>query len=141
MTIAGVNILAVLAATIVSFMAGGVWYGALSKAWMEASGMSAERIAASHQGRRIPTAFLIAFFGQLVMAVVLSTLIGPIWAGRVTLWTGMATGIVMWLGFVVKTLATNHAFQEQPFKLTAIDGGHWLLVLLLQGAVIGAFGG
>lgn len=141
MTIAGVNILAVIVASIASFMAGGIWYGALSKPWMAASGMTPERIAASQQGHRIPTAFLIAFFGQLVMAVVLSTLIGPLWAGRVTLSTGMATGIVMWLGFVVTTLATNHAFQEQPFTLTLIDGGHWLVVLILQGAVIGALSG
>jgi hypothetical protein len=41
---------------------------------------------------------------------------------------------------VITTLAVNHAFQGSKRALTLIDGGHWLGVLLLQGAVIGLMG-
>jgi hypothetical protein len=37
-------------------------------------------------------------------------------------------------------MGVNHVFTNQKPALTAIDTGHWLAVLLLQGAVIGAFG-
>jgi hypothetical protein len=46
----------------------------------------------------------------------------------------------MWLGFVATTLAVNNAFRGATGSLTLIDGGHWLGVLLLQGAVIGWLG-
>ncbi|MFL5090770.1 MAG: DUF1761 family protein [Xanthobacteraceae bacterium] len=46
----------------------------------------------------------------------------------------------MWLGFVVTTLAVNYAFGGRGIKLAGIDAGHWLVVLLVEGAVIGAMG-
>ena len=46
----------------------------------------------------------------------------------------------MWLGFVITTMAVNNAFRGAKPALTLIDGGHWLGVLLLQGAVIGWLG-
>jgi hypothetical protein len=38
------------------------------------------------------------------------------------------------------TIGVNHAFSGASPKLTLIDGGHWLAVLVVMGAVIGAFG-
>ena len=37
-------------------------------------------------------------------------------------------------------MGVNHAFEGAKPMLTVIDGGHWLAVLLLMGAIIGAFG-
>jgi hypothetical protein len=37
-------------------------------------------------------------------------------------------------------MGVNHAFGGAKPMLTLIDGGYWLAVLLIQGAVIGAFG-
>ena len=52
----------------------------------------------------------------------------------------MITAAFMWLGFVITTLSVNNAFQGAKPALTVIDGGHWLGVLLLQGAIIGLMG-
>lgn len=60
--------------------------------------------------------------------------------GQVTIRNGVLSGFWMWLGFVITTLTVNHGFGGQKPKLTLIDGGHWLGVLLVQGAVIGALG-
>ena len=38
-------------------------------------------------------------------------------------------------------MLVNHRFQGQGWKLTLIDAGHWLGVLLVMGAVLGLFGG
>ena len=48
--------------------------------------------------------------------------------------------LVVALGGVLTTLAVNYAFGARGIKLAAIDGGHWLLVLLVQGAILGAMG-
>jgi hypothetical protein len=52
----------------------------------------------------------------------------------------MITGLFLWVGFVITTMAVNHAFQGAKPMLTLIDGGHWLGVLLLQGLMLGWIG-
>lgn len=140
MDFAGVNYLAILAAAVASFMFGGIWYGVLSKPWMAAAGIDEEMMKASKEAGKTTQLMLRAFVSGLVMAWVLAGLIGHLGAGQVTLANGIISGAFVWLGFVATTLVTNHGFQMQPGKLTLIDGGHWLGVLLLQGAVIGAIG-
>jgi hypothetical protein len=34
----------------------------------------------------------------------------------------------------------NHSFAMRPRMLLVIDGGYWLVVLALMGAIIGAMG-
>jgi hypothetical protein len=41
---------------------------------------------------------------------------------------------------VLTTTATNEAFHGTKPIVTAIDAGHWLAVLVVMGAIIGAFG-
>ncbi len=137
MAFAGVNYLAVLIAAVAGFLVGWAWYGTLSKAWLDAQGKTEVEVKA--KGMRV-TPMVITFIALLVMAWVLAGLIGHLGPGHVTIRAGAISGAFCWLGFVITTLAANHAFQGQKRTLTAIDGGHWLGVLLIQGAVIGAFG-
>ena len=37
-------------------------------------------------------------------------------------------------------LRANNSFARRDWRLLWIDGGHWLLVLLLMGAIIGGIG-
>lgn len=139
MAFAGLNITAVLVAAAAGFLFGGIWYGALSKQWLDAAGLDTATIEAKG-GRANPTPFLIAIASQLVMAWALAGVIGHLGPGQVTLRNGVISGLFIWFGFVLTTLATNHAFQMQKTKLTLIDSGHWLGVLLIQGAIIGWMG-
>jgi hypothetical protein len=43
---------------------------------------------------------------------------------------------LIWVGFVITSLAASNALQGTRFSVTLIDGGHWLGVLLIQGAVM-----
>ena len=72
------------------------------------------------------------------MAWVLAGLIGHL--GPPTLRAGVISGAFCWLGFVITTLLVNNSFTRRDWRLLFIDGGHWLLVLLLMGAIIGAMG-
>jgi len=136
MTFAGISYLAVIVAAAAAFVFGAVWYGTLGKYWMAACGKTE-----ADRPKRMPIGPLVTtFVGQLVMAWVLAGLIGHFGSAAVTVRDGVISGVFCWLGFVATTLAANYAFQGRPFALTLIDGGHWLGVLAIEGAVIGAIG-
>lgn len=136
MSFAGFNLLAVVAAAAASFIFGGAWYGGLSKQWLAAIGKTEAEIKSA--GRSLPVLFLITIIAQIVMAGVLAGILGHF--GQVTVTSGVITAALLWLGFVATTIVVNHGYQGSRWSLTAIDGGHWLGVLLIQGAVLGAFG-
>ena len=45
-----------------------------------------------------------------------------------------------WFGFVLATMLVNNSFAKRDWRLLWIDGGHWLIVLLLMGAIVGTVG-
>jgi Protein of unknown function (DUF1761) len=49
--------------------------------------------------------------------------------------------LAVWFGFVLTTQAVNHGFGRRPLMLLAIDAGHWLVVLLVQGNRHRRYGG
>ena len=132
-----VNIIAILVATVVSMAIGAGWYSSLAKPWIEANGFSDEQVKAVNENSN-PSTYVIAAVCHLVMAYILSGVIFH--AGDMTLGNGLLTAFLIWIVFVVTTMTVNHRFQFKPWSLTAIDSGHYLIVLLAQGAIIGWFG-
>lgn len=130
-----INHLAVVLAAIAAFMFGAVWYNVLSGPWLAARGITKEAMAGKSMS---PVPFVVSFISLLVMAFVLAGLL--VHMGGTTLRAGLVAGALCWLGFVIPTMATNYAFHGNKPSLTLIDGGHWLGVLLIQGAIIGWFG-
>ncbi len=136
MTFAGMNYLAIVAAAVAAFFFGGAYYGLLSQAWLSAVGKSREEIQKT--GMAVP--LLVTAVALLVMAWVLAGVIGHLGSGQITLKNGLISGFMCWLGFVVTTISTNHAYQGAKGSLTLIDSGYWLGVLLIEGAIIGHWG-
>lgn len=131
-----VNYVAVVIAALAAFGLGAVWYMVLSQHWMEAVGKSEAELKKEGPAQALP--FVIAFVALCVMAWMLAGIMGHL--GQVTIRGGVISGFLVWLGFVITSMGVNHAFSGAPTKLTLIDGGYWLAALLIQGAVIGAFG-
>jgi len=140
MAFAGVSYLAVLLAAVASFVFGGIWYGVLAKQWMAAAGVTEEQVNASPKIAGVQWQLPVTFIALLLMAFMLSGIIGHLGAAQVTLFNGIISAFFVWLGFIATTLFVNHAYQGQPRELTLIDGAHWLGVMLIQGAVIGLMG-
>lgn len=138
MDFAGVNYLAVVAAAIASFLFGGMWYSMFAKQWMAFVGKSEDDI--KNSGQPMPVLFAITIVALLIMAWVLAGLIGHLGSDQVTLWNGMISGAIAWLGFVITTLVVNNSYQGAKTGLSLIDGAHWLGVLLIQGGIIGFLG-
>jgi hypothetical protein len=138
MAFAGMNYLAIPIATIAGFVFGAAYYISLSRRWLAAIGTTKEELAAKGKGSPMP--FIVSIVALALMAWVLAGGIGHLGPGQVTLKNGVISALFMWVGFVITTMAVNNAFGQRKASLTVIDGIHWLGVLVIQGAIIGAMG-
>jgi len=136
MKFANINCLAVLVAAVVAWLAGAVWYTAFSRTWATAHGMTPESLHAKRHQSAAYLPFIVAFVAELVMAWMLAGILFHV--GSVTVRRGVIAGALCWFGFVLTTMAVNNIFARRDRRLILVDGGHWLLVLLLMGAVLGA---
>jgi hypothetical protein len=140
MTFAGVSYLASLVAAVAAWVFGAVWYMALSKPWIAAQGWRSKDDMPKMKGMAAAAPFILSFIGELIMAWVLAGLLAHLGPDQVTVRNGIISGAFVWLGFVVTTTVTNYAYPGRSVALMAIDSGHWLGVLVIMGAAIGAFG-
>jgi hypothetical protein len=132
MAFAGMNYLAILVAAVAAFGWGAAYYMTLSKQWLAAVGRT--------EPNKSPTPFILSFVALIVMAFVLSGAIGHLGPGQVTIKNGIISGLILWAGFVLTTVFVNNAYPGRKVMLSIIDSIHWLGVLVIQGAVIGAMG-
>jgi len=126
-----VNYLAVLVAAVAGYAFGTIWYMSLAKPWIAAVGFA-------EPPKPKPIPMITAFVAQLVMAYMLAGALGHL--GDVSVLAGLITAALIWVGFVATTMTVNHRFQGAKWKLTFIDAGHWLGVMLVMGVVLGLFG-
>ena len=139
MQFASVNYLAVFVAAVAGWLVGAVWYGVLSKPWVAAQGKTMEGLKQEAGKRLAFLPFVLVFISNLIMAMMLYGIMKHV--GPFTIRAGLISGALIWFGFVGTTMAANNAFQGRKPMLTVIDAGHWLAVLLVIGAILGAFGG
>ncbi len=135
MDFAGINYLAVVVAAVLSFFVGWPWYMTFAKPWARAIGLDPDKPPSPK-----PAPFIVLGIALLAMAWVLAGVIGHLGTGQVTIRNGIISGLFVWAGFVVAPMAVNYTFQGRKPVLTLIEGGHFLVVLIVMGAIIGWFG-
>jgi hypothetical protein len=136
MTLGNLTYWSILLAAVASFAFGAIWYTALGKQWMAALGKTAADMQrAGGTIGSVPWSFV----ALLIMAWMLAGLMLHLARGGtpMTVRSGLISGFFVWFGFVITTMATNYAFEGAKRTLTLINGGHWLGVLLIQGAILG----
>ena len=100
--------------------------------------------------RQHPKLLLLPIFSGIAFLVLMAAIGVSVFAGilvqlaqgglTTTLRIGLISAGFLWLGFVIPTMVVNYAFHGARQSLTVIDGGHWLGVLLIQGAIMGWWG-
>ncbi len=135
MDFSNINLLAVILSAVAGFAFGAVYYTALGKVWMDAVGLTEEQIKKDRSA--IP--FMTSFVSLLVLAVVLSWNFGQQVGDALTMGASVGTAVLLWLGLIVTSVATNNAFQGAKAKLTVVDSIHWLGVVVVQALVISVF--
>lgn len=133
MVFAGMNILAIVVAALAAFFFGALYYGLLSRQWMRAARMTEPKMK--------PSLLAVTAISLAIMAYVLAGAIGHLGGPEmVTLRNGIISAAILWAGFILPPLSVNHRYQGFGWSLTFIDAGYWLGVLIIMGAIIGAFG-
>ena len=128
-----VNYLAVVAASLIGFVVGFLWYGPIfGKAWMAETGMTEEKAKESNMAKTMGITFVL----QIFMAYCLAMFIGdPSIDITMATFYGFLTG----LGWILPTMIINNLFEQRSIKLSLIQGGYCVVVFTLMGLVLGAW--
>ncbi|MCF8540007.1 MAG: DUF1761 domain-containing protein [Candidatus Nanopelagicales bacterium] len=135
-----INVLAIVLATISSFVVGFVWFSPplFFTKWWAALGKEGDPGA----GQNMKVAFGLVVLGSAVQAVFLALVIG--WIGLagvdINLGVGALTGALMGIGFAAAPSLGHRLFAGQGLKVWAIEVGGDIAALVVMGAIIGAFG-
>lgn len=134
MPLVTVNFWAILVAAILNMAIGAFWYSTsgFGKTWMSLVGMSKEKMEAGK--KEAGKYYIVSFVGALIMAYVLSHIIA--FAQVDTIFGGIQTGFLVWLGFVVTTSLGDYLFADRPKKLYVLNNGYYLVSLCVMGAVL-----
>ncbi len=139
MDMSAINWLAVIAAVVVGFPLGFIWYGPLFKErWMAAVGLSEEKI---EQESNMAKIFGLSALFQFIMATCLALFFfgDPAAADAITASTGALYGFLTGFAWVAMAIGVNALFEQRSFQYTAIVGGYWVVTFTLMGLVLGAW--
>ena len=125
---------AVLVSAVILWLLGALWYSPalFAKPWMAALG-----IAPGHSKDGLAVGMISSFVGDLLVAFVMLHFIR--WSGASTIGRGLFVGFLCWLGFFAATQAPQGIYERRPVRLFAINGGYWLVGLLIVGALLAAW--
>lgn len=129
-----VNVWAVLAATVSSFVLGGLWYSSVlfGKSWERELGRKGR---GSSRDRHPGVIFGFSFVLALVTAWLLARMLEPEW----NLQQCMRTSLKVGAGFVAASFAINDLFAGGSFKLWCINGGYHIARFAIYGAILGSW--
>lgn len=122
----------VIAAALAAFAFGAVWYIAMSKPWMAASGVTEPQQKAAGA---LP--FVIGLLAMVVVAGMMRHLLGT--SGVTTITGGAIAGFGIGAFFITPWVAMNYAFAQRKPALTVIDGVNSLVGCTIMGTVLNAF--
>lgn len=130
-----INWFAVLAASLVGFGVGFVWYGPLFGApWMRSLGMDPE-VMKNAPKAGMGKIFGISFVLQFIMAMCLAFFLG----NDITAGTGLLYGFLTGLPWVAFAVTINALYEQKPWSYIFINGGYWTVTFSLMGLLLGAW--
>ena len=127
------NWLAVIVASVVGYALGAVWYMALAKPWMAATGLTREIVASRRQATM--RAYVISVIGSFVGTLALAVLVQL--TGTSDAGSGLALGLLVGVAFIAVNNAVHDSFEFRPLKLYLINTCYPVLQLALAGLVLG----
>lgn len=126
----------VIVAAAGSFAFGAIWYMALAKPWMAASG-----VEVGPDGNPANSASPMPYIMSAVSAIVVAGMMRHMFAMSPvdSIWEGFISGIGVGAFFISPWIMMNNGFSGRPFKLTLIDGGYATIGCAIIGAILMAF--
>ncbi len=129
-----INYPAVIVASIVHFMIGGLWYGVIfGNLFLKIIGWTPEQLA-QVQEQSHWTQYLMAFVTSFVLVYILAHFVQ--YTKATTVLDGMQTGFWLWLGFVVTTQLSSVIFEQRKLGLYLLNVGYQLTACMICGAIV-----
>jgi Protein of unknown function (DUF1761) len=124
----------ILIAAAIAFGAASLWYMALAKRWVAATGRSEDEMRAA--GAVLPVS--IAFIAYVLVAGMMSHILAA--SGVAGFLPRLISGFGVGLFIAAPFILTNYAFAGRPRPLWWIDAGHAVVACTAIGAVLGIAG-
>lgn len=134
----GVSWVSVLIAAVMSFIVGWVWFSQrlFGATWLREMGMT-KAMTERAKKKSMAVTMAVGFVAQIVMAMVLAMVIST--TGSVGVREGVVCAFWVWLGFVATISLGAVLWENKSMTFFLINVSYWLVALLLQGAIIGAW--
>lgn len=133
MDLATLNWLAVVAAALVPFATGFLWFGPLfGNAWMSAAGMTKEAVENANHFKIFGGSALL----QLVMAFCLAMFLN---SPDIGLSEGGFYGFLTGFGWIAPAMAVSGLLEHRTFRYMLIHGAYWTVTFTLMGLVLGGW--
>jgi hypothetical protein len=130
----GLNIWAILVATLLGFLLAMVWYGPLfGDAWLASLGK--DLTWAGSQSMKTP--MIVSFVGQATTFIAFAWLVKRL--NLKGFFPGVGLGLVVALGFIVSAMATDFAWAHWSWHLFTIEAGYRCTYMALAGGILGAW--
>ena len=128
------NYLAILAATVSTFVLGGLWYSPVlfGRAWMRELGVNPEALASKGN---LGLIMGLSFVLELIMAFNLAAFLGP----KASLSFGLFAGAAAGFGWVALSFGVTYLFERKSRCLFFINAGYHGVAFTIMGAILGAW--
>ncbi len=126
-----VNWLAIIVATLSTFILGAFWYGPIfGKRWMRECGLSDEDI----KGGNMAKIFGVAFVLEFIMAVNLAFFLNGL-----SIQEGLLYGFATGFGWVAMAIGVNYLFSRRSLALWFIDSFYFVISFVIMGVILTAW--
>lgn len=125
----------VLVAAAAAWFFGAGWYMALSKPWIEYSGVECDENGKPRNNGPLP--FILSAVAMVLVAGMMRHIIAQ--ANIDTLLKGVMVGGGIGLFMISPWIMINNAYPGRPFKLTLIDGGYAVFGCAIIGFILVLF--
>jgi heme/copper-type cytochrome/quinol oxidase subunit 4 len=130
-----INWLAVLAAAVINFFVGAIWYTALfGKLWIKLNGYSEQQVKEMQAKMSPPRFFGGMILSQIVLALAVAFVLTSF--AEPNLQTSVLVGLAFWLVSAAISM-TNHLASDKPDALYVLNVACHLIYLLIVGALLG----
>ena len=141
MDLTHLNWLAILAATVAAFIAGGIWFGPKTffPVWWKLMGKDPEAVPGAGSNMAVVFgATAVAAFVEAVSVAVVISFVAPATAGFGPL-QGALTGFLLGIGLAAASSLSHRLFAGVGFRVWLIEVSSDVLNLTIMGLIIGSW--
>ena len=132
-SLAGINWLAVVAATVAAFAIGGFWYSnaLFGSTWLQEVGLTEEAVNNTNVRRTFGGTFVLQFLAVTALAALIGA--DSSWQG------GLQTGLLISVFWVATAYGITYLFEQRSLRLFLINAGYNVVLFAIVGTIIGAW--